>query len=131
MSKLFYPAVFHAEDVGFSVVVPDLDGCFSEGDTLEQAYDMTFDAIGLCLEDYQANNQPYPQASIPSAISASAPDFVVLVEFNPVEYAKKHDTRAVKKTLTIPSWLNHLAEERHVNFSSVLKDALIEHLNIN
>ena len=47
MTKLFYPAVFHPEDTGYSVSVPDLDGCFMEGDTLEEAYEMAFDAIGL------------------------------------------------------------------------------------
>ena len=50
MNKVFYPAVFHPEEVGFSVSVPDIDGCFSEGDTMEEAMEMTFDAIGLCLE---------------------------------------------------------------------------------
>ena len=51
MSQIFYPAIFHPEDVGYSVFVPDIDGCFSQGDTLEEAYDMAFDAVGLCLAD--------------------------------------------------------------------------------
>ncbi|MEG2378368.1 MAG: type II toxin-antitoxin system HicB family antitoxin, partial [Clostridia bacterium] len=51
MDRLLYPAIFHAEDDGgYSVTIPDIEGCYSEGDTLIEAYDMAFDAVGLCLE---------------------------------------------------------------------------------
>ena len=49
--KRYYPVIFTKEDVGFSTAAVDLDGCFSEGDTLEEAYIHTQDAIGLYLED--------------------------------------------------------------------------------
>ena len=140
MNKLYYPAIFHPEETGYSVSVPDLDGCFSEGDTLEEAMDMTCDAIGLCLEEYAgayptpsnpADIQAWPRAcgSSPAA-SAQTGDFVSLVPFDPLQYRRKHDTRAVKKTLTIPSWLNALAEERHINFSRVLQAALLDRLHL-
>jgi len=132
MSRLFYPAIFHPEaDGGFSVVVPDLDGCFTEGDTLEEAYEMTFDAIGLFLADLinQGEQFPAPSDPIPSVLPTG--DFVVVVEFNLSEYWKKHDTKSVKKTLTIPSWLNTMAEEQHINFSSVLQEALKARLNVS
>ena len=55
----------------------------------------------------------------------------MLIEFNLVEYLKNISDKAVKKTLTIRSWLNNLAEQNNVNFSNVLQNALIEHLNVN
>lgn len=128
MNKIYYPAIFHPEEVGYSVIVPDIDGCFSEGDTLEEAIDMTIDAIGLCLEEC---NGDYPKASNPAAIKPNTGDFISLVPFDLMLYRKKHDTKAVKKTLTIPSWLNTAAEERHINFSSVLQSALKEQLHID
>lgn len=131
MSKLFYPAVFHPEETGYSVSVPDLDGCFTEGgDTLEEAYNMAFDAIGLCITDILNNKQKVPAASVPKKISRDSDDFVVLVEFDMTAYLKKHDSKAVKKTLTIPSWLNEAAEEKHINFSAVLQDGLKKQLNV-
>lgn len=130
MSQIFYPAIFHPEDVGYSVFIPDIDGCFSQGDTLEEAYDMAFDAVGLCLEDMAENNQPYPVPSKPESIHPDAGDFVALVRFDPVAYSRKHNTRAVKKTLTIPSWLDTLARDRHVNFSQILQSALMEQLGV-
>lgn len=130
MSKLFYPAIFHSEEIGYTVSVPDIDGCFSQGDTLEEAYDMAFDAVGLCLEDFAARKEPYPIPSKPEDIKSDGKDCVVLVKFDPVDYRRKHDTKAVKKTLTIPSWLNAIAEENHVNFSSVLQHALMTQLDV-
>jgi predicted RNase H-like HicB family nuclease len=128
MIKLYYPAIFHPEKTGYSVTVPDIDGCFSEGDTLEEAIEMTCDAIGLCLEECGEN---YPVPSNPADIKTEPGDFVSLVPFDLLQYRRKHDTRAVKKTLTIPSWLNVIAEENHINFSSVLQTALKEQLHIN
>lgn len=128
MSRIFYPALFHPETVGYSVTVPDLDGCFSEGDTLEQAYENTLDAIGLYLSDLADNKQPFPSASMPDCIQVQEGDFVVLASFDMLEYKKKHNNRSVKKTLTIPAWMDEAAQEKHINFSSVLQHALLEQI---
>lgn len=130
MSKLFYPAVFHPEKNGYSVSVPDLDGCFTEGDTLDEAYEMAFDAIGLCITDLLEDKNELPSPSSPKDLDHASDDFVVLVEFDREAYNRKHNSKAVKKTLTIPSWLNEAAEEKHINFSSVLQEALKAQLNI-
>ncbi|MFT9075990.1 type II toxin-antitoxin system HicB family antitoxin [Ethanoligenens sp.] len=130
MSKLFYPAIFHPEDVGYSVTVPDIGGCVSEGDSLEEAYEMITDAIGLCITDMLENGTTAPIASSPQNIKHEKDDFVVLVEFDQLAYTRRHDTKAVKKTLTIPSWLNTMAEEKHLNFSGILQDALKDQLNL-
>lgn len=130
MQKLFYPAVFHPEDVGYSVFVPDIDGCFTQGDTLEEAYDMAFDAVGLCLDSFAARKEAYPTPSKPETIKPDSGDFVAIVKFDPIAYERKNATKAVKKTLTIPSWLNTLAEENHVNFSKVLQSALMSQLDV-
>lgn len=128
MNKVFYPAVFHPEEQGYSVTIPDIDGCFTQGDTLEEAMDMAVDAIGLCLEGCAGS---FPPASNPVDMKPDSGDFVTLVPFDMLAYRKKHETRAVKKTLTIPSWLNEAAEEQHINFSSVLQSALKKQLHID
>lgn len=130
MSKYFYPAVFTKESTGYSVSFPDLEGCFTEGDTLEEAYKMSRDAIGLFLlgENGQFN---FPVPRNPKDIHTGENEFVVLVEFDDLEYRKRHESRSVKKTLTIPSWLNTLAEENNINFSNTLQNALMHELNID
>ncbi|MCI5605741.1 MAG: type II toxin-antitoxin system HicB family antitoxin [Clostridia bacterium] len=129
MATHLYPAIFTEESDGYSVTFPDFEGCFSEGDTLEEAYEMAIDALGLYLEDSEKAFK-YPKATNPKSIITNENEFVVMVEFNMIEYMKKHDDKAIKKTLTIPAWLNELAVKENVNFSQTLQNALIEQLKI-
>lgn len=130
MNRIFYPVVFHPEDVGFSVSVPDIDGCFTQGDTMAEAVAMAQDAMGLMLEDYFKSGQPLPAPSLPGDIPLEPGDFVTMVEFDEAAYRKRHDRRSVKKTLTLPAWLDQLAEENGVNFSQTLQTALKRELGV-
>ncbi len=126
MKKLYYPAILHPEEVGYSVSVPDLDGCFTQGETLAEAVEMAEDAIGLFLDGLKAA----PQPSDPRDIAVEKPDFLVVIPYDDLGYKRRHNTRAVKKTLTIPAWLNEAAESEHINFSGVLQEGLKKRLNI-
>ena len=126
----YYPAIFTAEDVGFSVRFPDLPGCFTEGDKIEETYKMAASAIGLYAQNEDGEFE-FPKASEPKDIELDKDEFLVLIEFDLVEYLKNTSDKAVKKTLTIPSWLNNLAEQNNVNFSNVLQNALKDYLNVN
>ena len=129
MPKYYYPAIFTEEDEGYSVRFPDLDGCFTEGDTLDEAYEMAFDAIGLYLQQ-QNGRFIFPKSSNPKQVKADDNEFIALIEFDDVEYLKKHDNKSIKKTLTIPSWLNHQAENANAPFSQILQQGLKEYLHI-
>lgn len=131
MSKLFYPAVFHPEaDGGYSVDFPDLLGCVTEGDTLSEAIKMAEDALGIYLYALKEDKEPAPTPSDPADVTTEGRDFVSLVEYDEVEYLKRTDNHAVKKTVTIPSWLDTIAREHNVNFSNVLQNALRRELNV-
>lgn len=126
--KKYFPVIFTKEDVGFSTSAIDLEGCFSQGDTFEEAYQYTKDAIGLFLEDCENFKTTDIQEIIPTLEKGQ---FVCVVEFDETEYLKKNHSKSVKKTLTIPEWLNEEAEKQHVNFSGVLQEALIAKLSID
>lgn len=128
MKKHFYPAVFHQEETGYSISFPDIEGCFTEGDTMEEALEMAEAAMGLAMD----NNGVfvYPPVSNIKDIKTSGDDFVVMIAFDEFEYRKKNDNQAVKKTLTIPAWLNTAAENANINFSQTLQKALKDQLNI-
>ena len=129
VSKYFYyPAIFQPEDIGFSVSVPDLPGCFTQGDTLDEALEMTQEAIGIMLEDIPEID--YPTASSPAKILTEGNQFVMMIRFDKLAYDKKYNSKAIKKTLSIPAWLNKLALEKNINFSNTLQNALIRELNI-
>ncbi len=130
MNKLFYPAIFHkAEEGGFWISFPDIPECLTEGDDMQQAYEMAVEALGLALIGRKEEGEEIP---IPSEIGEirNEDGTIVIVGFDMLEYKKKHNARAVKKTLSIPEWLNEEAVARGVNFSSVLQEALMDKLNI-
>ena len=129
MNKLFYPAVFHkAEEGGFWVSFPDFPECFTEGDDITQAYEMAVEALGLALV-----NRKEEKEKIPAPAEIDKLDLedgtLVIVEFDMLEYQKRHNSRAVKKTLSIPAWLNEEATAMGVNFSQVLREALMSKVN--
>ena len=121
-----YTAVFHRDDGGYWVEFPDLPGCQSEGATVAEAVCEASSALGAYLCSLMDRALPIPAASDIHALHADDQDFVSIVAADPVAFQKR--TKAVKKTLTIPQWLNEEAERRHINFSSVLQQALINHL---
>ncbi len=126
MKKLFYPALFHkAEEGGFWVSFPDIPECLTQGDDMTQAYEMAVDALGLALTSREKEHQPVPTVSDPTTITPEPDSFLVVIEFDMLAYKKRTNSRAVKKTLSIPEWLNEAAIDMDLNFSQVLQEALL------
>lgn len=117
-----YPAIFHKED-GYWVEFPDLAGCQSCGATLEETMEMATEALGLYLADLLENGKKLPPATDISNLAVSD-GFVNYVSVDVNKY--RRNTKAVKKTLSIPAWLAEEAEEKHVSLSKVLQDGLKE-----
>ena len=131
MAKYSYPAIFTPEgkDV-YSVFFPDIDGCYTFGDSIINSMEMAQDALALMLFDYEIENRPIPTPSNVNDIAKKENEFVSLIMCDTVEYQKTHNKRAVKKTLTIPEWLNEAASAASLNFSQVLQEALLKKLNL-
>ncbi len=121
-----YPALFHYEDGGYWAEFPDLPGCFTEGDTIAEVVAQAGAALGAHLCSMMDRGVSIPDPSDIHSLRAEGKDFASVVSADPAAFQKR--TRAVKKTLTIPEWLNDEAEKRHINFSSVLQQALINQL---
>ncbi len=130
LEKTYYPVIFHIEEKGYSTIVPDLNGCFSQGDNMTEAVAMTQEAIGLMLEEYLEKSVALPKPSNIESIKKDKNDFIVMVEFDPVKYLEQNSNKAVKKTLTIPNWLNIIAEKNKINFSQILQKAIRQELKI-
>ena len=129
MTTISYPAVFHKEDGGYWVSFPDLPGCLTQGETIEEAFQMACEALGLYLDqDGSTQNNFAKPTQTDYVIRDNKNDIVMLVTYDSLQYARKYKTRSVKKTLSVPEWLNELAVKANVNFSQVLQDALIEKL---
>ncbi|HJB86493.1 MAG TPA: type II toxin-antitoxin system HicB family antitoxin [Candidatus Dorea faecigallinarum] len=102
MNKLFYPAVFHrAEEGGFWVSFPDFPECFTEGDDMTRAYEMAVEAMGLALVSRKEEGEEIPSPTEIDKVDVEE-GTLAIIEFDMLEYQKKHNSRAVKKTLSIP-----------------------------
>ena len=126
MNKYSYPAVFTPEKNGaYSVNFPDLESCYTCGDNLTDALMMGEDILAFTLYDYEKEKRAIPVPSAPSSITLNEGEFINYIACDTLEYRKRRNNKAVKKTLTIPEWLNEAALEMDLNFSQVLQEALL------
>lgn len=131
MAKYLFPAVFTQEDNGqYSVNFPDVPQCYTCGDDLQDAFDAAHDVLSLRLYDMEEAGESIPAPSSVQSVTIGARDIVSLVDCDTLEYRRLNDSKAVKKTLTIPAWLNTMAERSGINFSAVLQNALKNELHL-
>ena len=131
MNKLFYPAIFHnADEGGFWITFPDIPECMTQGDNMEEAYEMAVDALGLAITSRKKLKEEIPVASMPCDFVVQEGEFCVIIEFDMLAYKKRTNSRAVKKTLSIPEWLNEEATALGINFSQVLQEALMQKIGV-
>ena len=96
---------------------------------MQDAYEMAWDALGLAVVSRIENRESLPPATEPYAITAVSDTFCIIVPFDLIAYQKKHNSKAIKKTLSIPEWLNEAAVAMNINFSQVLQDALLQRIS--
>ena len=133
MAKYVYPSIFTPEESGgYSIRFPDIQNCFTDADDLTEAMANAEDVLCMMLYDLERKGAEIPAASTIENLhlQLAGNEFVNLIACDTLEYRKFHDSRAVKKTLSIPSWLNEMAEAAGINFSGILQDALKQQLNI-
>ena len=131
MAKYAYPAVFTPErGGGYSVYFPDIEGCYTQGDYMADAIFMAEDALELMLYEYEEGNKEMPKASDLQKIKSNEGEIVSYVSADTLKYRKRFNNKAVKKTLSIPEWMNEAAMRENINFSQVLQDALVQRLNL-
>lgn len=126
--KLAYPIILTPVTNGYLVYVPDLE-INTEGDSLADSLDMADDAIGLMgitLQD-AGKEVPEPSAVLPKCGDKEMATFVV-VDFD--AYRRANDMRTVRKNVTIPNYLNELAEKAALNFSQILQEGLRQKLGL-
>jgi predicted RNase H-like HicB family nuclease len=131
--RYVYPVVFTVESDAILASVPDLPGTHTFGKTWSDALYMAQDAMEMWLWDAENKGEHIPEASDPSSIAARQTAENVQVSMMAAdtdEYRKRADTRAVKKTLSIPAWLNFQAEKANAPFSQILQQGLKEYLHI-
>lgn len=96
---------------------------------MEQAYQMAVEALGLAITSRKEEREEIPNPTVPEKVDVGD-GMLVVVNFDMAEYLRKHNSKAVKKTLSIPEWLNEEALRMGLNFSQVLQEALINKITV-
>lgn len=133
MKQVTYQGVFEpAEGSGFSVYFPDLPGCASYGDTLSEAQKNAQDTLGLHLYGMEQDGDPVPAPSVTLEVDpeTAAGYLVCPVTVFPSLVRDELDNRRVKTNVTIPVWMRELAQERGLNCSKLLEEAILDTVGI-
>lgn len=137
-----YPAIFFKEEPeGYSVLFPDLNWLGTCGENKQEAMEMAIDCLAGYLHTSWLDNDKVPEPSDIKDIdvkfyakelgdnSEDIDAFVTMVSVDVEEYAKLHFSKSVRKTLTIPAWLDKEARKAKINFSKTLQEALLQKLH--
>lgn len=131
MAKYAYPAVFTPEKGGgFSIRFPDLENCYTCGDNMVDSLLMAEDVLALVLYGYERDGRKIPPPSDETGIPLPKGEFINYIACDTLEYRKMYNNKAVKKTLTIPEWLNEAAMAMGLNFSQILQEALLSKIQL-
>ena len=110
MSKYIFPAIFHPEEEGgYSICFPDLEGCFTQGNSVAEGLAMAEDVLPLMLTAYEDSRREIPSPSAINDLQIEAEDFATLVSCDTTVYRRLMDNMAVKRTLPVPQWMNQAA----------------------
>ena len=131
MMKYIYPACFFPEDNGqYSVIFPDLGGIATYGNNLVDAMCMATDLLCTWILECKKDQERLPEPTNMQEIELNDKGAFMSLIVADIEAYTARNNRAVKKTLTIPAWLNEIAEKENINFSQLLQNALKERLHI-
>ena len=129
--KYTYTAVFVPTEDGteFYARVPDLPGCVTTGDTIEDAIEQITDAASGWLVAAEDHADPIPAATPQEELAHPHGCMFSLIQVDTIAYRAMTDTRAVRKNVSLPAWMAYLADKRGINCSQVLQDGLLARLS--
>ena len=132
MAKDFYsyPVIFYYDEDGISIEFPDLPGCLSCAQTTEEAFRRAKEALGLHMYSMEQDSEQIPAPSPVRNLHPEDSGVLAMVEVYMPVVRDRIKNRSVKKTLTLPAWLNHEAEAAHLNFSQILQEGLKSRLGV-
>ena len=124
--KGVYSAIFTPKENGHGYYcrVPDLPGCITTGRDEAESLELIQDAANVWLYDIEKEGREIPSPTPFSNIPMEAGEIRTLIAVDTDRYRMEHDNRAVRKNVSLPAWMAYQAEQRGINCSQVLQDAL-------
>lgn len=123
--KYLYPAIFLAEEKGgYSVSFPDIRGCYTQGETSKEAYNMAEEALSQMLSFMEDKHIHIPEASQIETIKAEENSFITMVNADTNAYRRMLNKKAVRKSISIPEWMDVMVKQKNINLSNFVQQAL-------
>lgn len=129
-NRYIFPSIIKVVEDSYEVSFPDIDNCFTFGDSLEDALDSARDVLELCLYDMEQDNIPIPEPSGIKDIKLDENESIAWINVWMVPVRDKMENKSIKKTVTIPKWINDIGIENNLNFSQILQAAIKEKVGI-
>ena len=114
--QYIYPALFKTNDDGIIVTFPDLEDTFTDGETMQEAFENAEDVLNLMLWNREEENATIPPPSTPEKI--------LVPRGATLAYRKQHDQKTIRRSVTLPRWLDSIAREHNINFSQLMQNAI-------
>lgn len=130
-NRYIFPAIIKLVDESYEVNFLDIKNCFTFGDSLEDALDSARDILELCLYDMEQDNILIPEPSGIKDIRLDENESIAWINVWMIPVRDKMENKAVKKTVTIPKWINDIGIENNLNFSQILQAAIKEKVGIS
>lgn len=132
MDQYIFSALFTvAESEGYTISFPDLQGCITEGDSIEEGIRMAKEALELWLWNMEEDNEKIPSSTLPENIEVEKGSFIVPILVNMVSVREEMNNKAVNKTVTLPYWMKKIVDEKKINCSQILQKGIMETLNLS
>ena len=126
--KYTYSALIREESGTFYVSFPDLSGCITTGHDLSDAIEQATDALSAWLCVAEDEKLDIPEPSKQDEIKRNKGNYLAIISADTLRYRAATDTRAVRKNVSLPAWLARLADQRRLNCSQILQEALLSKL---
>lgn len=123
--KYTYTAVLTPEDGTYYCRVPDLPGCVTTSTTLSDAIDLITDAASIWLVGAEDDNEPIPEPTPQDQLEHAPGSVLTLIRVDSLKYRASIDDRAVRKNVSLPAWMAHLADAKGLNCSQILQEGLL------
>ena len=122
--KYVYPALFAKEDESIIVTFPDLEDTFTDGTTMEEAFENAEDVLNLMLWNSEEEKDDIPMPSSPEQITVPQGATLAMIKADTLAYRKLHDQKTIRCSITLPSRLDTIAREHNINFSQLMQNAI-------
>lgn len=122
--KYVYPALFVKEDESIIVTFPDLEDTFTDGATMQEAFENAEDVLNLMLWNREEEKDDIPMPSSPEQITVPQGATLAMIKADTLAYRKLHDQKTIRRSITLPSRLDTIAREHNINFSQLMQNAI-------